>query len=301
MRIVAALGGNALLRRGEALEADAMRRNLARASAAIAPIARAHETVITHGNGPQVGLLALQAAAYRGVRPYPLDVLGAESDGMIGYMLEAALAPALEGRPIATLLTQVEIDPADPAFARPSKPIGPLYGEDAARRLAAETGWTMVRDGERWRRAVPSPAPRRIREIGTIALLMKSGVTVVCAGGGGIPVTVRADGAIAGVECVIDKDRAAALLAEALGADFLLLLTDVPGVFTRWPMEAGARIGRSTPNALGACRFDAGSMGPKVEAACRFVAATGKKAAIGAMEDASSLLAGTAGTLIVPD
>jgi len=302
MRIVIALGGNALLRRGEAPEIETQRRNVRIAVEAIAPIARQHDVVITHGNGPQIGLLALQAAAYHGVRPYPLDLLGAESEGMIGYLLNLALANALAGRDIATLLTQVEVDPADPAFSAPTKPIGQVYSDPEAQRLAAEMSWPMVRDGGGWRRAVPSPAPRRIREINAIKLLLQAGIIAVCAGGGGIPVAVARSGEVRGVEAVVDKDLAAALLAEAVAADFLLLLTDVSAVWTSWPMEAGAPIGRTTPAELRGRDFAAGSMGPKVEAACRFVERTGQPAAIGAIDQAEPILLGKAGTLIhAPD
>jgi carbamate kinase len=302
MRVVMALGGNALLRRGEPLAADVQRRNVLRAvSLAVAPIARDHEVVITHGNGPQIGLLALQTAAYRQVPAYPLDVLGAESEGMIGYMIEQALAGELPGRELATLLTQVEVDPADPAFAAPSKPIGPLYGKPEAERLGAETTWVFRPDGDFYRRVVPSPAPRRIREIGAIKLLIGAGAVVICAGGGGVPVVALPDGRWRGVEAVIDKDFSAALLAEELGADALLLLTDVPAVWTRWPMAEGQPIGSISAAALRALSFAPGSMAPKVAAACGFVERTGRFAGIGALEDAPSILAGRAGTIVRPD
>lgn len=300
MRIVIALGGNALLRRGEAPEIENQRRNVQVAAAAIAPIAREYEIVITHGNGPQIGLLALQAVAYRAVRPYPLDLLGAESEGMVGYLLDLALANALPGRDIATLLTQVEVDPADPAFQAPTKPIGPIYDDADAKRLASEMNWPMVRDGTGWRRAVPSPMPKRIREIRAIRLLLDAGVIVVCTGGGGIPVAPAEGGEVRGIEAVIDKDLAAALLAEALRADWLLLLTDVPAVWSRWPMTGGHPIGTATPDELRRHSFAAGSMGPKVEAACRFVENTGGRAAIGSIDAAESILAGHAGTLVEP-
>lgn len=301
MRVVLALGGNALLKRGEPLEAEIQRRNVLTAvSAAVAPIARKHEVVITHGNGPQIGLLALQSAAYRAVGAYPLDVLGAESEGMIGYLLESALAGILPSREVATLLTQVEVDPDDPAFRAPSKPIGPLYDAAEARRLERDLAWSMLPDGEAWRRAVPSPAPLAIREINTIRLLVRAGVIVICAGGGGIPVVTTADHAIRGVEAVVDKDLAAALLAQALEADALLLLTDVAAVWTRWPAAEGRPLGRTTPTELRRLSFAPGSMGPKVEAACRFVEATGRRAAIGAIEDAEAILEGRAGTIVSP-
>ncbi|HXP72654.1 MAG TPA: carbamate kinase [Stellaceae bacterium] len=299
MRIVMALGGNALLRRDEAPEAEVQRRNVQRAvEKSVAPIACRHELVVTHGNGPQVGLLALQAAAYRDVRPYPLDVLGAESEGMIGYLLDLALGNALPERDIATLLTQVEVAPDDPAFSAPSKPIGPTYTDAEVERLTTHRHWTMMRDGAGWRRAVPSPAPRRIREISTIKLLLRAGVIVVCAGGGGIPVIVTPEGGLQGIEAVIDKDLAAALLAEAVDADFLLLLTDVPAVWNRWPMSEGTPIRRATPAELRSHSFAAGSMGPKVEAACRFVERTGRRAGIGAIDQAEAILEETAGTLV---
>jgi carbamate kinase len=299
MLVVLTLGGNALLRRGQPLDAEVQRRNLLDAVAkAVAPVARKHQLVITHGNGPQIGLLALQAAAYKDVRPYPLDVLGAESEGMIGYLIEQALSNELPHREIATLLTQVEVDRSDPAFARPSKPIGPVYGEAEARQLTARTSWTFVPDGRGFRRAVPSPAPRRIREINVIKLLVHSGMVVICAGGGGIPVVATEDGALRGVEAVIDKDLSSALLAEQIGADALLLLTDVPAVWTKWPISAGRPIGRITPSELRTLAFDPGSMAPKVEAACRFAERTGHVAAIGAIDDAEAILAGNAGTIV---
>jgi carbamate kinase len=299
MLVVLALGGNALLRRGQPLDAEVQRRNLLDAVAkAVAPIARKHRLVITHGNGPQIGLLALQAAAYKDVRPYPLDVLGAESEGMIGYLIEQTLSNELPHREIATLLTQVEVDGADPAFGKPSKPIGPVYGAAEAQQLEARTSWTFVPDGGGFRRAVPSPAPRRIREINVIKLLVHSGMVVICAGGGGIPVVANADGALRGVEAVIDKDLSSALLAEEIGADALLLLTDVAAVWSKWPMSVGRPIGRIAPTELRAFAFDPGSMGPKVEAACRFAERTGRMAAIGAINDAEAILAGNAGTIV---
>jgi carbamate kinase len=296
MLAVVALGGNALLRRGESMDAEAQRRNLLKAVMALTPIAQAHQVVITHGNGPQIGLLALQTASYG--EPYPLDVLGAETEGMIGYLIEQELANALPGREVATLLTQVEVDPNDSAFAAPTKPIGPVYRATDAQRLAAERHWTLVPDGASYRRAVPSPAPRRIREINTIKLLVRAGVMVICAGGGGIPVVTTQAGGIRGIEAVIDKDLSAALLAQEIAADALLLLTDVAGVWPSWPASEGEPIGRATPAELRRLTFAPGSMGPKVEAACRFAERTGRMAAIGAMEDAAAILAGKAGTIV---
>jgi carbamate kinase len=297
-RVVVALGGNALIRRDERAEAATQRANIVRAVRAVAAVAQRHEVVVTHGNGPQVGLLALQAEAYRDVDPYPLDVLGAESEGMIGYLLEQELMNALPERAVATLLTQVSVDAADPAFAAPSKPIGPVYDEPAGKRLAAERGWAIAPDGDGVRRVVASPQPRAILELATIRLLIGAGVLVVCAGGGGIPVTLTAEGAIHGVEAVVDKDRAAALLAEQLDADALLLLTDVPRVVAGWGTADAVELAHATPTQLRELSFPAGSMGPKVEAACRFVERTGGLAGIGALDDAEAILAGRAGTQI---
>jgi carbamate kinase len=296
MRVVVALGGNALLKRGEPLTAAAQAGNVAVAARAIAALAEDHEVVVTHGNGPQVGLLALQAAAFDAETPWPLDLLGAESEGMIGYVIESALTSRLPNRPIATLLTQVEVAADDPAFAAPTKPIGPVYDLDTGQRMAAARGWPMVPDGAGLRRVVASPMPRRILEITTLRHLVADGVLVICAGGGGIPVIVDAGGAVHGVEAVIDKDRTAALLARDLGADGLLLLTDVDAVFTDWGGEAPRPIGETSVAELMALDLDPGTMGPKAEAACRFVADTGGFAGIGRLEDAEAILAGTAGT-----
>ena len=298
MRLVVALGGNALLRRGEPAEAATQRQHVREAASALAAVTREHELVLTHGNGPQVGLLALEAEAYTAVAPYPLDILGAESQGMIGYLLIQELARELRGRETLALLTQVEVDAADPAFADPTKPIGPVYGEAAAGGLAASHGWTVARDGAHYRRVVPSPEPQAIVELPSIARLVDAGVVVVCAGGGGIPV-VRTGEALAGVEAVIDKDLTAALLAEGLGADLLVLLTDVPFVERAWGTPAARPIEAATPRELRALRFAAGSMGPKVEAACRFVERTGGRAAIGALGRLSAVLAGRSGTQVV--
>jgi carbamate kinase len=300
MLIVVALGGNALLRRGEPLDAEVQRRNVKTAAAAIAELARAHRVVVTHGNGPQVGLLALQAAAYEGAEPYPLDVLGAESEGMIGYLLEQAVANELRDREVATLLTQVVVDRADPAFAVPSKPVGPVYDHETALRVAAEHGWSIAPDGDQWRRVVPSPAPRAIVELHTIELLVQQDVVVVCAGGGGVPVTVDEGAGYRGVEAVVDKDATSALLAMELGADRLLLLTDVEGVAADWGTPGQRLIRATDPDAIERIGFAAGSMGPKVAAACRFVRDSGGTAGIGALADALAVLEGGAGTTITP-
>jgi carbamate kinase len=302
VRVVAALGGNALLRRSEPLTADNQRRNVRRAAEALAPIAADCELLISHGNGPQVGLLALQAAAWRPEEAYPLDVLDAETEGMIGYLIEQELANVLgSGRRCAVLLSQIEVDPRDPAFARPTKPIGPVYAEAEARRLAAERGWRIAADGARFRRVVASPRPQRILELGVIRLLVEQGVIVICAGGGGIPVVRRPDGSLVGVEAVIDKDHASALLAREVEADALLMLTDVEAVWKDWGGDEARAIRRISPQAMRELEFAAGSMAPKVEAACEFVEGTGKVAGIGALGDAQAILEGRAGTCIVSD
>jgi len=296
MRLVVALGGNALLRRGEPFTAEAQDANIAVAARAVAALAEQHDVIVTHGNGPQVGLLALQAAAFDAESPWPLDLLGAESEGMIGYLIERALIGHLPGRPLATLLTQVEVAADDPAFANPSKPIGPVYDAEARTRIEASRGWPMAPDGTGWRRVVPSPAPVRILEILTIRHLIAEGILVICAGGGGIPVIVGPRGTVHGVEAVIDKDRTAALLARDVGADGLLLLTDVDAVYRDWGTEARQPIGETTTEELAALELDPGSIGPKVGAACEFVSATGNFAGIGRLADAGAILSGESGT-----
>jgi carbamate kinase len=304
MRVVVALGGNALLKRGEPLTAENQRTNAQTACAALAPVAMEHELVISHGNGPQVGLLALQGSAYTAVEVYPLDLLGAQTEGMIGYIIEQELGNLLpQERPLATLLTMIEVDGNDPAFADPTKPIGPVYDQAEADRLAAEKGWTFKPDGDSFRRVVPSPAPRRIFEIHAIKALLEQGAVVICAGGGGIPTRyvdepVRAGRRLVGVEAVIDKDLASALLAIDLHADVLLIVTDVDAAYLDWGTPDQRPIRRATPAELEAMGFAEGSMGPKVRAACQFVEATGKRAVIGSMTDTPALLSGDAGTTI---
>jgi carbamate kinase len=301
MRVVAALGGNALLRRGQPLTAENQRANVAVAAHALLPIAQEHDLILTHGNGPQVGLLALQNAAYKPDEGYPLDILDAESEGMIGYLLEQELGNLLpNARALATLLTRIEVDPHDPAFAHPTKPIGPVYDKDEADRLAAEKGWSIAPDGLKWRRVVPSPQPRAIVAQGVIELLVREGVLVVCAGGGGIPVVRAEDGTYEGIEAVIDKDFAGALLAQSLHADAFLMLTDVDAVYADWATPNAWPIRRASPADLAAHWFPSGSMGPKVEAACRFATNTGGFAAIGSLADAGRMLRGEAGTIVSP-
>ncbi|TDR53326.1 carbamate kinase [Halomonas ventosae] len=302
MLVVAALGGNALLKRGEPLTAAAQRANVQVAVRALAEIVRAgHRLVITHGNGPQVGLLALQGAAYRPDEAYPLDVLGAETEGMIGYMIEQELENALDhDRPVATLLTQVVVDPRDPAFAHPTKFVGPVYERDEAERRAAAAGWQIARDGDKWRRVVPSPTPLEIPDLRVLQLLLAQGVVVVCTGGGGIPVLRREDGSMIGVEAVIDKDAASALLARQLGADALLLLTDVEAVYRDYGTDAATPVHELTVVQAREMALPAGSMGPKLAAACDF-AETGGISGIGRLVDAVSILEGRAGTRVSAD
>ena len=300
MRVVAALGWNALLRRGDPLTAENQRANIAIAARALLPIALEHDVVLTHGNGPQVGLLALQNLAYRPDEIYPLDILDAESEGMVGYLLEQELGNLLpEGRRLATLLTRIEVARDDPAFMHPTKPIGPVYEREEAERLAAEREWTIAPDGAKWRRVVPSPEPRRILEIDVIRQLVTSGVVVVCAGGGGIPV-VGGHGGYGGVEAVIDKDLASSLLARSLHADAFLMLTDVDGVYRDWGTPEAQLIRRIAAEDLDPSLFAAGSMGPKVAAAKRFAETDGGFAVIGALVDAARMLAGEAGTMVTP-
>jgi carbamate kinase len=299
MRIVIALGGNALLRRGEPLTAENQRANVRLAADRIARVAEGNELVVAHGNGPQVGLLALQAQAYQEVRPYPLDVLGAQTEAMIGYVIEQELGNHLPSdQPLATLVTMVEVDPADPAFADPTKFIGPIYLEEEARRLAAEHGWTVKQDGNAFRRVVPSPKPKRIFEIRPIRWLVEHGAIVVCAGGGGIPTMLDEHGTLHGVEAVIDKDLASALLAEQLGADLLVIATDVDGVYVDYGTPKQRKLHDTTPDELEALTFPSGSMGPKVEAACSFARRTGKEAVIGSLADIEDIVRGMAGTRV---
>jgi carbamate kinase len=298
-RVVVALGGNALLRRGEPAEAEIQRGNILAAAAALAEAASDHDLVITHGNGPQVGLLALEAEAYDGVKPYPLDVLVAETQGMIGYLLAQSLRNELPDRNVVTVETQVLVAADDPAFASPSKPIGPVYDEADARRLAAERGWTIAADGRFYRRVVPSPRPLGIVELSAIELLIEHGAIVICAGGGGVPV-VRTDDGLHGVEAVVDKDLTAAVLAEAVDADRLVLATDVPFVERGFGTRHATAIPLTTARDLRTERFAAGSMGPKVDAACRFVERTGGEAVIGSLSEVRTLTDGIAGTVVVP-
>jgi carbamate kinase len=302
MRIVIALGGNALLRRGEPMTTGTQRRNIKTAAQAIAPLAAGHSIVVVHGNGPQVGLLSLQAEAYKDAEPYPLDVLDAGTQGMIGYLIQQELRnllpPACQ---VATLLTMIVVDPRDPAFTSPAKFVGPVYPQEAADTLAEEKGWQFRPDGTSWRRVVPSPQPQQILEIKPITWLLDHGAVVICAGGGGIPTMSPAPGpgGLAGVEAVIDKDLASELLAENIHADLLLMATDVDGVYLHWGQPQQRKLDQVTPEELAAHQFAAGSMGPKVQAATRFTAKTGHRAAIGSLADITAIVAGKAGTNVV--
>lgn len=301
MRIVFALGGNALLERGQPPDAATQEANVLRAVEALAPVALHHEIVITHGNGPQVGLLARESSHDPDLtRPYPFDALGAETQGLIGYWLQQHLGNAVPGRPVVSLVTQTVVDASDPAFAHPTKPIGPVMDEATARRVAAEEGWAIAPDGPWWRRVVASPEPHDIVELQTVQRLLRQCTIVICAGGGGVPVVRDAAGKRHGVEAVVDKDLTAAVLAERLGAQRLVLLTDVPAVQVGYGEPDARALHHVTVGELRAQDFAAGSMGPKVEAACRFVERTGQIAAIGALADAAAIVDGHAGTIVWP-
>jgi carbamate kinase len=302
MRVVIALGGNALLKRGEPMTADVQRSNVKVAAPALAKVADKHQLVLSHGNGPQVGLLALQGAAYTEVEAYPLDVLGAQTEGMIGYVLEQELGNLLPIEvPFATLLTMIEVDPSDPAFKDPTKFVGPVYDKAQADELADEKGWDFKQDGGSWRRVVPSPEPKRIFEIRPIRWLIEKDVVVICGGGGGVPTMYEPNGdrKLVGVEAVIDKDLASELLARDIEADLFIMATDVDGVYADWGTPDQRRLDRVTPTELKEMQLAAGSMGPKAMAAMRFVERTGKRAAIGALDEIEGIVDGTAGTQVV--
>ena len=301
MRIVVALGGNAISRRGEEMTIENQRRNLRRAAATLAGVADDHQLVITHGNGPQVGLLALRDEAYPQTRGYPLDVLGAETQGMIGYLVEIELRNAMRhGHLLTTMLTLVEVDPDDPAFEHPTKFVGPIYTADQAEQLAHERGWTFAADGADQRRVVASPVPRRLVQIDSITALLQAGHVVVAAGGGGVPVALEDDGRLTGVEAVVDKDASSAVLAGSIGADVLVMATDVDAVFLDWGTPRARPLTTITSTELAGYDFPAGSVGPKVDAGIRFAEATGGRAVIGKLDSLDELLAGTAGTTVTP-
>jgi carbamate kinase len=303
MRILVALGGNALLKRGEPMTAEHQRANVQVAASSLAPVAATHELVISHGTGPKVGLLALQSAAYTEVDPYPLDVLGAQTEGMIGYLIEQELGNLLPAdAPLATMLTMIEVSSDDPAFDDPTKFVGPIYSDEAAATLAAEKGWVFKRDGDTMRRVVASPVPQRIFELRPIRWLLEHGTVVICAGGGGIPTTWAPgrERLLTGIEAVIDKDLASELLARDLDADLFVMATDVDAVYEGWGTPEQRKIDDVTPDELRAMSFAAGSMGPKVAAAAQFVERTGRRAAIGALNQIEDIVEGRAGTNVVP-
>ncbi len=302
MRVVVALGGNALLKRGEPMTSENQRTNVRSAAPALAAVAKEHQLVLSHGNGPQVGLLALQAAAYTEVEAYPLDILGAQTEGMIGYVLEQELGNAMPpDAPLATMLTMVQVDVDDPAFDDPTKFVGPVYTRDQADALRAAKGWVFKPDGDSWRRVVASPEPRHIFEIRPIRWLLEHNVVLICAGGGGVPTTFLPDAekTLVGVEAVIDKDFASELLAREVAADLFVMATDVDAVYVGWGTPEQQALGRVPVGELRQQTFPAGSMGPKVEAACRFVEATGGRAAIGALTQIQQIVDGDAGTQVV--
>lgn len=299
MKIVIALGGNALLKRGEVMSADNQRANVKTACEQIARVHKGNQLIITHGNGPQVGLLALQNNAYKEVPMYPLDVLGAETVGMIGYMIQQELYNTLpKDAQIATVLTQVEVDPKDPAFQKPTKPVGPVYSKEEADAVAKEKGWVMAPDGDKFRRVVPSPLPANIIGLEPLKTLIDAGYILVCGGGGGIPTYIDDQGKQHGSEAVIDKDLATALLASLIDADLFVIATDVDGAYLDWGKPEQRRIALSDPDSIGEFGFASGSMGPKVQAAVNFAKATGKDAVIGALADIEQIVAGKAGTRI---
>jgi carbamate kinase len=302
MRILVALGGNALLKRGEPMTADVQRANVRTAAIALAPITGEHQLVLSHGNGPQVGLLALQASAYKDVDAYPLDILDAQTEGMIGYLIEQELGNLVPAEvPLATILTMIEVDRDDPAFANPTKFVGPVYDDAKAEALGAEKGWVFKRDGAKLRRVVPSPAPKRIFEIRPVKWLLDHGTIVICTGGGGIPTAwvPGLDRTLGGVEAVIDKDWASELLAREVGADLFIMATDVDGVYEGWGTPSQRRLENVTPEELRSQKFPAGSMGPKVDAAIQFAETTGKRAAIGSLADIGRIVEGRAGTNVL--
>lgn len=296
MRVVVALGGNAISRRGEQMTIDNQRRNLREASRVLAQVAREHQLVITHGNGPQVGQLALHNDD-----GYPLDVLGAETQGLIGYMIEmemrAAMAP---GQMLTTVLTLAEVDTDDPAFGDPTKFVGPVYRKDQARALEEQHGWEFRLDGDQLRRVVPSPMPRRVVQIDSVRRLLEAGHIVVSTGGGGIPVVQVPEGGYRGVEAVVDKDASSSVLASSIGADVYVMATDADAVYLDWGLPSQRALTEVDVEELAAMEFPAGSMGPKVTAACRFVRTSGRPAVIGRLDQLEAILAGNAGTRVLP-
>lgn len=302
MRLVIALGGNALLKRGEPMLCETQRANVRLACSQIAKAYEGNELIVTHGNGPQVGLIALQNNAYKAVPMYPLDVLGAESVGMIGYMIQQELVNFVpKTATLATVLTQTQVDPEDPAFKHPTKPVGPVYTKEEADALSAKMGWTIAPDNDKYRRVVPSPDPKRIWGLKPLKTLVENGHILICCGGGGVPTYFDKDGNLVGAEAVIDKDLASSVLAADIEADLFVIATDVDGAYLDWGTPQQRRIAQSDPASLREFGFAKGSMGPKVEAACRFVERTGKTAVIGALHEIDKILKGEAGTRVVAE
>lgn len=301
MRIVIALGGNALLKRGEPMHYEVQQANVRMACQQIAKVLPGNELIITHGNGPQVGLIALQQNTYPDVPMYPLDAIGAESVGMIGYMIARELTNVVpRSITVTNVLTQTEIDPNDPAFKHPTKPIGPIYTKEEAERLRQTNGWTMASDNDKFRRVVASPDPQRILGLSALKTLIENGHLVVCCGGGGVPVYFDKEGQLIGAEAVIDKDLASSLLAISVNADLFVIATDVEGVYTDWRKPSQSLIRQIDATSLRKLTFAQGSMAPKIEAACRFVGKTGKTAIIGALDQIEKVIDGKSGTLVHP-
>ncbi|CAI0869805.1 Carbamate kinase 1 [Serratia plymuthica] len=295
--LVIALGGNALLQRGATLSAENQYKSIALIASAIGKLAKKYRIAIVHGNGPQVGLLALQNLAYRDVPPYPLDILVAESQGMIGYMLAQQLNASHPSQPVTTLMTRVRVDAHDPDYLAPSKFIGPVYSPEQRKELEGKYRWTMKADGKYIRRVVPSPEPKKIIDIDAIKALLAMDHIVICNGGGGIPMVAGEQG-LEGSEAVIDKDLAAALLAEELAADHLVILTDADAVYQHWGTPQQKAIRSATTRELAPMAVADGAMGPKITAVSRFVDHSGQTAHIGGLQDIEALLAGRAGTSI---
>lgn len=296
-KLVIALGGNALLQRGEILSAENQQRSIQVFAQRVATLAHDYQLVIVHGNGPQVGLLALQNAAYTESPAWPLDILVAESQGMIGAAIAQALTQNVGDSPVTTLMTRVEVDPQDEAFAAPGKYIGPVYQPEQHAELEQRYGWTMKADGQYIRRVVPSPIPQSILDSEAIQMLMEAGHTVICCGGGGIPVVAQGNG-YQGIEAVIDKDLTAAVLANAINADHLLILTDADAVYEHWGTPQARALRHVTTAELAPFAAPDGAMGPKAAAVIQFVKQTGRSAFIGALKDAPQILTGEKGTCV---
>lgn len=293
--IVVAIGGNALLQRGELMSCQNQQKSISQTAISLAKLAKDYRLVVVHGNGPQVGLLSLQNDAYADCPSYPFDVLGAETQGMIGYLIQQGLNAAIKDSFTTTVLTRIVVDPNDPAITNPTKFIGPVYTEQQAKILAEDNNWVIKPDGVHWRRVVPSPKPIEVLEIKAIKDLLAQDHLVICGGGGGAPV-IEKDGAYQGFEAVIDKDMTAALIAEEVGADHLLILTDGDYVCLNWNQDDEQRLEQVTAKELSQYHFPAGSMGPKVDACCQFVENTGGIGHIGDLSKAFEIMREQTGT-----